>query len=700
MAGYSVTFTVVDEATKQIEAINRRIQGMRAPLERMSRQVQRFVDVSGLKKVAEGFESIAKSALGAFESLGRIIPALGAITSAATIAGMVKLVSVFADWGNTLTKNADRIGTSTEKLQALQGATELAGGSVDTMIESLKGLTDAAAGAFTGRNTEALAWFNRAKITLTDANGQLRQTTELLPEVLQYLDSIKNPADRAFAAMHLGGQALEQLDIDLRASGKTLDQWITDYRAKFPPLAREQLDALRRWRLANAELGLTFTHLGQEISATLAEHFAPLLEQFTRFVQQHTPEIIAAVDRISTQFATWLEGIDWTQVQAGLAQFMDALKWIAAHAETIAIIFATKWAIGMVASIASVTTALAPLARLLAPLAVAYAAFQGGKAAVQDPGNIAPGAGIWKSIQNVLQGKAPWAEGYFPTDKTPLAPPPGAPGAVSPPAAAAPPHAAAGPGRMRATPASYTPPQPAAATPAGGPRPATAPAPANDNMQPAGGAGDHAFLRKQEGLVLHPYSDVGHQAIGYGHDFTAAEQRQGFATGASGQRIPIGKITKAQADDLFQADYQSREKQVAKMAGAGWGNLNANQREAVMSYYYNTGRLPRGLAANLQAGDTGAIAGSLEHGISTVHGQPFAPLVKRRRDEAALFNTPPAPTAQGAPAQVTGGPPVSGSVDVNITHRNPPPGTTVTTTGRGDVDVAPLRVEQQQLSAA
>ena len=49
MAGYSVTFEVVDHATKHIEAINKRLAQMRAPMERMSKQVQEFVDVSGLE---------------------------------------------------------------------------------------------------------------------------------------------------------------------------------------------------------------------------------------------------------------------------------------------------------------------------------------------------------------------------------------------------------------------------------------------------------------------------------------------------------------------------------------------------------------------------------------------------------------------------------------------------------------------------
>ncbi len=99
-AGYAVTFEVVDHASRQIDQINRQIAAMRAPIERMSRSVQKFIDVSGLRKIADGFNWIARAAGTVLRSLTAIVPVLGAITGAATITGMVKLVSSFAAWGN------------------------------------------------------------------------------------------------------------------------------------------------------------------------------------------------------------------------------------------------------------------------------------------------------------------------------------------------------------------------------------------------------------------------------------------------------------------------------------------------------------------------------------------------------------------------------------------------------------------------
>ena len=110
--------------------------------------------------------------------------------------------------------------------------------------------------------------------------------------------------------------------------------------------------------------------MGQQIAAVLARDFGPLLQRFAEFVEKHTPEIIAAVDRISQKFIAWLQGVDWSKVEDGINKLIDGLKWVVTHldtikdvAEGIAAVFAVKWGIGIVASIAQVVAALGTVAR-------------------------------------------------------------------------------------------------------------------------------------------------------------------------------------------------------------------------------------------------------------------------------------------------------------------------------------------------
>ena len=227
MAGFSVTYSVVDEATAKITAINKQIAAMRAPIERQQKAMMQFVNVSGLQKVADGFKGIAGAAAEAFSSLARLVPVIGGLTGAATVGGLIALVKSFTDLGTQLERDADYLGTSTGTLQQWQNAVKLAGGSVGDLTESMKGLARTSADAFTGKNTEALARFAQAGIALKDANGHLRTTTDLMPEVLKYIDSFTNAQDRQTVAMQLGGQALYELDEDFRRSGQSIDTWMT-----------------------------------------------------------------------------------------------------------------------------------------------------------------------------------------------------------------------------------------------------------------------------------------------------------------------------------------------------------------------------------------------------------------------------------------------------------------------------------------
>src|SRR5215831_14922416 len=140
MAGYSVTFSVVDHASKELDAINRRIAAIRSPIQRMSRSISRFVDVSGLRKVAQGFEWVGKAAMGVLRTLVEIVPILGTITGAATIAGMSRLVQSYAAWSRQLTQTADGLGMTTAQVQQFEDAMKLAGGEASDMDAALKGL--------------------------------------------------------------------------------------------------------------------------------------------------------------------------------------------------------------------------------------------------------------------------------------------------------------------------------------------------------------------------------------------------------------------------------------------------------------------------------------------------------------------------------------------------------------------------------
>jgi predicted chitinase len=335
MAGYSVTYSVVDNASKQIDAINRRIAAMRAPMERLSKQVSRFMDVSGLNTIAKGFASIGRAAVSVVRTLAEMIPLLGTITGAATIAGMAKLVGSYADWSKQLTSTADNLGMTTQHLQQFEDATRLAGGKTSDMDAALKALYKTQTDFVRGQaSADQIGWLNRLGISVKDANGNLRDMTDLMPEVVRKISEIKNPADRAAASAALLGDANLNLVNTFRQSHQSFSQWLTD-ASRYTELSDKQKDQLQSFSEAQGRIATAFDHLGQQISATLATNFTPLLNTLAEFVEKHQPEIIAAVDHISDEFKNWISGIDWEQVKEDIKGITSLLRTMLDVAEAI-----------------------------------------------------------------------------------------------------------------------------------------------------------------------------------------------------------------------------------------------------------------------------------------------------------------------------------------------------------------------------
>jgi predicted chitinase len=335
MAGYSVTYSVVDNATKQIDAINRRIAAMRAPVERLGKQISRFMDVSGLNTIAKGFASIGRAAVSVVRTLAEMIPLLGTITGAATIAGMAKLVGSYSDWSKQLTSTADNLGMTTQQLQQFEDATRLAGGKTSDMDEALKALYKTQTDFVRGQaSADQIGWLNKLGISVKDANGNLRDMGDLMPEVVRKISEIKNPADRAAASAALLGDANLNLVNTFRQSHQSFSQWLTD-ASRYTELSDKQKDQLQSFAEAQGRIATAFDHLGQQISATLAKNFTPLLNTLAEFVEKHQPEIIAAVDHISDEFQNWISGIDWSQVKEDIKGIVDLLKVMLDVAEAI-----------------------------------------------------------------------------------------------------------------------------------------------------------------------------------------------------------------------------------------------------------------------------------------------------------------------------------------------------------------------------
>lgn len=155
-----------------------------------------------LTKVSQTFGKIS-------DASGKVAQATKGLSTAAGgalagIAGLAIKSAAAADDLNTLAKQT---GISTAELQKMQYASDLVDVSVDTITGAMTKMKKNMAS--TSADTQAA--FQRIGVSVTDANGQLRSSTDVFYEVLQGLSKISNETERDVVAMQLFGKSADEL---------------------------------------------------------------------------------------------------------------------------------------------------------------------------------------------------------------------------------------------------------------------------------------------------------------------------------------------------------------------------------------------------------------------------------------------------------------------------------------------------------
>jgi hypothetical protein len=695
--GYSVTFTVIDEATAPIERINRRIREMREPIERMSRSVQKFIDPVGLEKKADEFRTITRTVGEASSALSRLVPLMGTLTGAASVAGMAELAKSAAAFGDSLLRVSTRTRLTTNQLQDLQYGYQRFGGNTDDMTEAVGALSDKLGEAQTG-NQQAATGFAALGVKIVDSQGHLRTTNDVIDETIDKLGALKDPFDRIRIASMLGSKNLALVSERLQRLHKNMQ----DLRAEgaiVPHLTPQQIEDTDKYNVAVGKVTSSVSALGTQLGATLDKNLTPFMDKWDTFTRDSTPSIVGAFDKITAAILH--------QIDASITE-NEKLVEAAKKGDWWEFLFGE---------------AGKPLAVPAAPATTGPAIpgrFSSGR--LPPPGPVVPGRGV------------PTPPGFLPLEMRPTPP-----GPIAPPVAG-PPHFGAVPGR--------------------GPPPGVVPGSEED--QPGyrfpryQGGGIVTIAAHTGEMVLPEPISTGLQAMiraargtadggrgsraadslvdwlqGVGAPVPRVEidnvedflrQAGGGGGGGGGAAGGVPRTTRAPANPFAPvpdiSGMTEHERNFLALAekyesrGRNVMNYIGDARHTAQGYWQLTNQNWTRLAPQL-----GITAPDAMH--ATRREQAMVALALDResgeqnwlkynanlRAAVARGEQMPAgvlariPQAEGAPGELaTGAAPARGSVDVTVTHRNPPRGATIAATGTGDVSVAPPRVEYSQLS--
>lgn len=214
------------------------------------------------------------------------------------VGGMAGVVAAVTALGSRVVNTADNIqdmadatGISAGRLLNLKQSLIQAGGSAEDMEKMTSKLSVTLGDAASG-NEKTRKTFKDLGVALGDANGRLRSTDELLPEILSQLAKIEDPATRAATAVELLGKSASKID------------W-TKVSAINDPFKDEEIAQLAKYRSALDDISNTIetkliTTFGRLAIAMQDPFSLASLETFNAYLTKLTKNIFPGAVSLAT----------------------------------------------------------------------------------------------------------------------------------------------------------------------------------------------------------------------------------------------------------------------------------------------------------------------------------------------------------------------------------------------------------------
>ena len=246
------------------------------------------------KEWGNTLESAGQKMKGLSMAAAGVVASLGAISYKAGTA---------ADDLKTMSKVT---GIGTDELQKYSYAADLVDVSVEAIAKSNKKLAKNAYEAANGSKSQVEA-FDALGVSVTDSNGELRDSEDIFQDVISALGQMSNETERDALAQKLMGKSASELNPLIEDGGETY-KMVADTMKKYDldyvdqetlNKANEFNDALDTMKLLGS---VAFAQVGSQLSAYLApalEKVVDLVGKFSNWLSKLDPKVLAVVGAVA-----------------------------------------------------------------------------------------------------------------------------------------------------------------------------------------------------------------------------------------------------------------------------------------------------------------------------------------------------------------------------------------------------------------
>ena len=211
--------------------------------------------------------------------------ALGAMTAVSAA-----LVTKTVEAGDRIDKLSQKMQMSRKTFQELDYVFSQNGANIESMSKGIVKLSKNISDASKGGNLSA-SIFERLGISVTDSNGVLRKTEDVMFDVISALQKLPDDAERATLATTLLGKSASELQPLLNRGAKNVEELRQRFKDLGLGMSDKTIDSAVKFKDTMDTIGRSFSAVGFEIAGGLL----PSLQQVSDSVIANMPQIKAVV---------------------------------------------------------------------------------------------------------------------------------------------------------------------------------------------------------------------------------------------------------------------------------------------------------------------------------------------------------------------------------------------------------------------
>jgi len=242
---------------------------------------------AGFRKVRDGLGGISKRVL-------------NVRTAVAGLGGALALKQ-FSSQIDDIAKQSDRLGITVAQLQSLQFAASQTGTDAGELKKGFERFNKSISEASTGIGTGVRA-FEMLGISVTNTDGSLKNSNQLLNEVADGFTGVQDPADRVRIAMDLFGRSGAGMVNMLQNGSEELNAIRDQFSDLTIELTGEQAKAVEEANDRFDALGRTFTSIGHQITSVMMPALAAIATFLTVNILKAVAKAISAMRGLANVF--------------------------------------------------------------------------------------------------------------------------------------------------------------------------------------------------------------------------------------------------------------------------------------------------------------------------------------------------------------------------------------------------------------